>query len=357
MPAAVPSRACGGLATGIVLTTVSVAGSMRVNVPSAPFATQTPPGTVAIAIGPRPTGTTSLAYAWVGDCGAIFVTVALSRFATQIASFPAAMATGSTPTWTVSSTLPDLGSSDTTVPVDGDTTQTRWKAKTTPVAPGTAASVRGGFLLVGSISETVPSTELATQTRSAPYAMPIGPLPTWIVCAGRGDAGSMRETVPSSPFATQTEPWPTATPTGPPPTWYVWLGASEPALIRATVLASGFVTQVAPSPTATPPGDAPAEKVDATSPLVGLITPTESGATEALAVEPFPCVRSTPATTPITAAPNVAAMSVRVRAAASARQLLHRRLGQLVLTALERSRGGTSSSGGNVSSRPGATSW
>ena len=125
MPAAVAARACGGLAIGIVLTGVSVAGSIRLNVPAAPFATHTAPGTVAIETGPRPTETTSLANAWVGDRGAIFVTVSLSRFATQIASSPAATATGSTPTWTVSSTLPDLGSSETTVPVDGETTQTR----------------------------------------------------------------------------------------------------------------------------------------------------------------------------------------------------------------------------------------
>src|SRR2546423_3532759 len=105
MPAGVAARACGGLATGIVLT-VSVAGSIRLSEPAAPFAIQTAPGTVAIETGPRPTVITSLAYAWVGDRGAIFVTVPLSRFATQIASSPAATATGSTPTWTVSSTLP-----------------------------------------------------------------------------------------------------------------------------------------------------------------------------------------------------------------------------------------------------------
>ena len=150
-----------------------------------------------------------------------------------------------------------------TVPVDGDTTHTRWKAKTTPVAPGTAASVRGGFLLVGLISETVPFTELGDRSPSA-VRNADGPVADVDRLRRQRRCGVDARDGPVEPFATQTEPWPTATPTGPLPTWYVWLGALEPASIRATVSASGFVTQVAPSPTATPPGEAPAENVDAT---------------------------------------------------------------------------------------------
>ena len=106
-----------------------------------------------------------------------------------------------------------------------------------------------------------------------------------------------------------------------------------------------------------PPGEAPAEKVSASRPLEGLKTPTEFGCTAALAVDPPPWVSRTPAITPITAAPNVATMSVRrpgwrqraaiCSAAASA-------------SSSSRPSNGVSPavfSGGKVSPRPGATSW
>jgi hypothetical protein len=92
-------------------------------------------------------------------------------------------------------------------------------------------------------------------------------------------------------------------------------------------------------------------------PFAASITPTEFGVTEAFAVEPPPCVRSTPATTPITAAPNVARMSVRRPG--------RRQLAAIVSAAASASSPSRPSkgvaaavfNGGNVSSRPGAASW
>ena len=234
--AGVASTAVGPSPTRVVAATAFVSVSMRTSVLSPAFATHAPAAFTATAAGPWPTGivvVTSVA-------GSMRVTVPSARFVTQTEPAPAAIADGSFPTPTDPSDRPESGSMrrDEAVGIDDpdrperrERSAARFRPKKPEVEAASRWSKRRG--------RTSGRSSRRRRCRRSPRrlllvaASAVGVPPIGIARTACRDDRSTRVTLWSSRFATHNAPAPDVIATGRAPTGTI--AAIEPDGSRATI--------------------------------------------------------------------------------------------------------------------------